>query len=202
MIAPRAGRPAFTILELLTTIALLVVVMGLMVSLARFVRTSSAEQLTRTLLIQMDQALAEYAARHGGAIPPVPALPSNVDEAQLAEALQQSNQQLVRTLRQSQMEASAAPGGQVTGETGRLPEVLAGELVIRDAWGQSIGYLPQQHPQIGMAPQNRPFLFSAGPDGRYLTRQDNLYSYEQSRLDQLPGVPPPLDKANNAHGGG
>jgi hypothetical protein len=40
--------------------------------------------------------------------------------------------------------------------------------------------MPAMHPAIGMAPENRYFLFSAGPDRRYLTRDDNLYSYDRS----------------------
>jgi hypothetical protein len=33
-------------------------------------------------------------------------------------------------------------------------------------------------PMIGMNPQGW-FFFSAGPDRQYLTRDDNLYSYDQ-----------------------
>jgi hypothetical protein len=44
------------------------------------------------------------------------------------------------------------------------------------------------HPSVGMAPDNRFFLFSAGPDRRYLTRDDNLYSYDQA--PRLPATQP------------
>ena len=52
------------------------------------------------------------------------------------------------------------------------------EVNVLDAWGSPIAYMPSQHPLIGMAAGDRSFFFSAGPDRRYLTRQDNLYSYE------------------------
>jgi len=38
--------------------------------------------------------------------------------------------------------------------------------------------MPAMHRQIGMAPGNEWFFFSAGPDRQYLTRDDNQYSYE------------------------
>jgi hypothetical protein len=52
------------------------------------------------------------------------------------------------------------------------------EVNVLDAWGSPIVYMPSQHEKIGMASGDRSFFFSAGPDRRYLTRQDNLYSYE------------------------
>ena len=52
------------------------------------------------------------------------------------------------------------------------------EVNVLDAWGSPIVYMPSQHPLIGMAAGDRSFFFSAGPDRKYLTRQDNLYSYE------------------------
>ena len=48
--------------------------MGLMVSLARYVRNTSAVELTKRLLHDLDQFSAEYSARHGGALLNVPPL--------------------------------------------------------------------------------------------------------------------------------
>src|SRR5205809_3153380 len=64
---------AFTLIEMLTTVALLVIVLGLMVSLARYVRTRSATQLTRELLVNLNEAIARYESTYAG-VPPVDAL--------------------------------------------------------------------------------------------------------------------------------
>jgi hypothetical protein len=169
-------------LEFLTAVAFLIIVMGLMVSLARYVRTTSADQLTRTILLDLEKSLREYVANHKTA-PLAPDVPPQIDELPLTAALQQAN----RTF------AAALAGSGRPGLIGRSPE----EAVVRDAWGQPIGYLAAQHPLLGMAPQNRPFFFSAGPDGRYLTRQDNLYSYEQTEIQAAPSALSLLDTANN-----
>ena len=41
-------------------------------------------------------------------------------------------------------------------------------------------YMPHMHPLIGMPFGDVHFFFSAGPDRKFLTRDDNLYSYETS----------------------
>src|SRR5438552_946186 len=57
-------RPAFTLIEMLTTVAVLVIVLGLMVSLARHVREKSAQALTKNLLRRLDGAMTEYVRRN------------------------------------------------------------------------------------------------------------------------------------------
>lgn len=52
------------------------------------------------------------------------------------------------------------------------------EARVRDAWGSPIVFMSHMHPAIGMDPKGW-FFFSAGPDRQYLTRDDNLYSYDQ-----------------------
>jgi hypothetical protein len=54
------------------------------------------------------------------------------------------------------------------------------EVHIKDAWGRPIVLMSGMHPAVGMAAGNKPFFFSAGADQRYLTREDNLYSYDSS----------------------
>src|SRR5688572_20134572 len=56
----RRLRRAFTLIEMLTTVAVLVIVLGLMVSLARDVRTRSAERLTKDLLARLDSLIDQY----------------------------------------------------------------------------------------------------------------------------------------------
>jgi hypothetical protein len=59
-----------------------------------------------------------------------------------------------------------------------LPLSIYDEATIRDAWGTPIVFMPSMHRQIGMAPGQEWFFFSAGPDRQFLTRDDNQYSYE------------------------
>lgn len=166
-------RRGFTLTEMATTVAGLVIVLGLMVSLARYVRYRSANELTRDLLGKLDEAMVAYERRYGDQWPPVTPLlaGASADEASLAEPALKNNEQWVRALR-------AQSGGAVFRD---LPISMYDEAHLRDAWGQPIVLLPHQHPLIGMAPRDRAFFFSAGPDRRYLTRDDNLYSYEAGR---------------------
>src|SRR5256885_2776690 len=60
---------AFTLIEMLTTVAVLVIVLGLMVSLARDVRNRSAERLTKDLLRRLDYLVAQYKQRSLKSIP-------------------------------------------------------------------------------------------------------------------------------------
>src|SRR5688572_25886225 len=55
-----AIRRAFTLIEMMTTVAVLVIVLGLMVSLARDVRTRSADRLTKDLLARLDTLVEQY----------------------------------------------------------------------------------------------------------------------------------------------
>ena len=60
-----------------------------------------------------------------------------------------------------------------------LPGSVYDKSMLRDAWGTPLVFMPGQHPAIGMALGNKPFFFSAGPDRKFRTLEDNLYSYEQ-----------------------
>src|SRR5215510_10771578 len=55
---------AFTLIEMLTTVAVLVIVLGLMVSLARDVRTRSAERRTKDLLQRLETLVGQYKAKN------------------------------------------------------------------------------------------------------------------------------------------
>src|SRR5438270_1849838 len=64
-------RPAFTVIEMLTTVAVLIIVLGLMVSLARYVRNLSAVEVSKDLLHQLDALMQQYMARHEGHWPTI-----------------------------------------------------------------------------------------------------------------------------------
>jgi type II secretory pathway pseudopilin PulG len=166
-------RNGFTLIETLTTVAFLVIVLGLMVSLAHHVRDASAEELTRDILRGLDDAMANY-VRHNDTIPPVPEfitpgapLPTEPALQRFAEG---NNKAFVLALKSE---------GLLTGGVfSNLSIAYFDEVHVRDAWGSPIVFMSQMNPVIGMNPKGW-FFFSAGPDRQYLTREDNLYSYDQ-----------------------
>jgi prepilin-type N-terminal cleavage/methylation domain-containing protein len=176
-------RRGFTLLEMLTTVAALVIVLGLMVDLARFVRNDSSIKLTKQLLYQCDLLLAQYELHHGGkppAIAPFAYADENLDEATLQRRAMDNNRDFVAALRTEAGRGSALFGG--------LPDSIYNEATLSDAWGSPIVFMPSMHREIGIAPENRSFFFSAGPDRRYLTQDDNLYSYEGEGGDRHGGT--------------
>jgi type II secretory pathway pseudopilin PulG len=171
----RRRTRGFTIVEMLTTVAVLIIVLGLMVSLARHVRSNSAELLTKSILHRLDEAMAQYINRHDGSLPQVPLLLETdrdfPPEAALIRAAQKNNEAVIRTLNSE---------GFLAGKFDDLSLSIAyfDEIHVRDAWGSPIVFMPTMHPAIGMT-QRGWFFFSAGPDREFLTREDNLNSYEE-----------------------
>ena len=187
MMVTRARR-AFTLIEMLTTVAILIIVLGMMVSLAREVRRKSAEQLTKELLVQLDELTQSFKQRKGR-LPNVPlimpAVDAKADEPKVRAEARLNNEALVSELkgeivRSGLLQHDREQGGGF----GDLPISLYDGRVLADAWGNPIVFMPSQHPLIGMAPvksgeeEQSSFFFSPGPDGQYLSREDNLYSYE------------------------
>jgi len=183
---PRTLNPcAFTLIEMLTTVAVLVIIFGLMVSLARDVRNRSADRLTKDILHRLDHLVTQYRSKVLASLPveernkhPVvkPFIGKGpLDEKELKENALDNNKELVRTLK-GYFDLSG-------GEFAELSIANFNEVTVLDAWGGAIVYMPHQHPAVGMAATNRSFFFSAGPDRRYLTRQDNLYSYERASTE-------------------
>lgn len=172
---------------MLTTVAVLIIVLGLMVSLARFVRDRSAQVLTRDLLRQLDELMMQYADHQRGKLPVVEALlpvgsaADRVDEPVLNRAARANNEQTVRALRSDYRQHQTDPNA-LADPFEQLPISVYDRGTLRDAWGSPIVFMPGQHYLIGLAPsragQDQAFFFSAGPDKRYLTRDDNVYSYE------------------------
>jgi type II secretory pathway pseudopilin PulG len=187
---------AFTLIEMLTTVAVLIIVLGLMVRLAADVRERSADQLTRQLLRQLDSLMLQYLDDNRGQTPSVDPLlgvemsANEWDEAEasaLAEAARRNNEQVVRALKREYRLRHNSPSDVARDPFEDLPISVydRDRATIRDAWGSPLVFMPGQHPQIGLAPskagQDQCFFFSAGPDRKYLTRDDNLYSYEVTR---------------------
>jgi hypothetical protein len=152
---------------MLTTVAILIIGLGLMVSLARYVRSRSAEELTRRILINLHSGMLEYSREWGA-----PAIDSFIDnkpadEASLLNSAMENNKKVVQFFKMHKELSAKA-----------LRDLPYDDGTVRDAWGTPIVFMPAMHRQIGMAPGNEWFFFSAGPDRQYLTRDDNQYSYE------------------------
>ena len=161
----------FTLVETLTTIALLVIVLGLMVSLSRHVREASADELTKDILRRLDAVMDVY-VHQNGTIPAVTLFVSGQQippEPQLRPRAERNDESFVRALKSA---------GLLTGRFDDLSIAYYDEARVRDAWGSPIVFMSHMHPAIGMNPKGW-FFFSAGPDRQYLTRDDNLYSYDQ-----------------------
>jgi type II secretory pathway pseudopilin PulG len=169
------SRSAFTLVETLAVIAGLVIILGLMVSLARHVRVDSAEQLSRNILFRLDHAMAEYQSQYGQ-LPTIPPLMADdapmPSEPVLQRTAQRNNEACVRTLRAA---------GLLNGAFDDLSVAYFDEARVRDAWGSPVVFMSTPRNSIGNGigmDAKGWFFFSAGPDRRYLTVEDNLYSYE------------------------
>lgn len=168
-------RRAFSVVELLTTVAALVIVLGLMVSLARHVRLVSAEALTKEILHRLDEAMAVYVHRNDSIplnIPPLIEDGQPPIEVLLPQAAERNNEAFVRALKSE---------GLLNGRFDDLSIAFYDEARVQDAWGSPIVFMSKMHPAIGMNPKGW-FFFSAGPDRQYLTRDDNLNSYDEPSL--------------------
>ncbi|HEY1923591.1 MAG TPA: type II secretion system protein [Tepidisphaeraceae bacterium] len=171
-----AGSRGFTLIETMTAIALLTIALGLMISLSRHVRAASADELTKEILHRLDAAMAVY-VHQNGSIPSVPLFISEQlipPETQLRRSAARNNEAFVRAMKSA---------GLLTGRFDDLSVAYYDEARVRDAWGSPIVFMSRMHPAIGMNPKGW-FFFSAGPDRQYLTRDDNLYSYDQPVVQQ------------------
>jgi type II secretory pathway pseudopilin PulG len=168
---------------MLTTVAVLIILLGLMVNLARYVRDRSAQQLTREVLTAVQAQMAQYLVSNGTYPPIEPLLrPEQLDaqESALDGSAKANNEQLVAALKLDYRIRNPMDLSDPLEK--KCPISVYDRKSLRDAWGRPIVFMPRQHRLIGLAPskegQDQYFFFSAGPDRKYLTRQDNLYSYE------------------------
>jgi hypothetical protein len=198
--APRRRR-GLAVRELLLIVAILTVAFGLMVSLARRVRAMAAFSLVQSELLELEDALAAYHREFGKypdvppLVPPTTAAPAGSPspspavsvaavsgtgtvtmgpehERLLLENARVQNQALVRVL------GIGLEAEERSSTLGGVSAMMFDGTSLMDPWGRPIAYLAAGRPEIGTAAGDLPFFFSAGPDGLYLTRDDNVYSYE------------------------
>jgi type II secretory pathway pseudopilin PulG len=168
----RRRRAGFTLIEAMTVVAFLVIVLGLMVSLSRHVRAASADGLTKDILRRLDAAMQAYVHLNNGVLPQVPEFISDQavpPESELRRPAERNDEGVIRAMKSA---------GLMNGRFDDLSIAYYDEVRVRDAWGSPIVFMPHMHPAIGMNPKGW-FFFSAGPDRQFLTRDDNLYSYDQ-----------------------
>ena len=157
------------------------IVLGLMMNLANRVRRESADRLTRQVLAQLTTLMDEYQKSNDDELPPVQLLlqPGQpLSETALKVSAEQNSADFVRYLHLHTVAKAPDPGDDALAES--LARTDKGSDVLEDPWGSPIVFMPQQNPAIGMAPGDAFFFLSAGPDRRYLSREDNVYSYEGS----------------------
>lgn len=178
----RCRRRGLALSELLLVVVTLTVLLGLVVSLARRVRRESAHALASRVLAELDQTLALYRQREATLPDVPPLLPVDGDwspfaarptEEALAVRVLANNRGAVALLRPGTVEDAGSPAAAVG-------SLLYNGQTLRDPWGTPIAFMAGGSPLIGTAPGDAPFFFSAGPDGQFLTRDDNVYSYESA----------------------
>ena len=167
----KLARRAFTLVEMLTTVAALIILLGLMVSLARHVRSREAEALSRQVLASLDESLKRQPELETllNEVPPL-LRAGSAEEEDLQQAALRNNQELVHVLREK---------GDGT-LFRQLPVTLYNATTLRDAWGTPVVYMKSGAKNVGISPLGRYFFLSAGPDRRFSTVLDNLYSYERA----------------------
>ena len=168
---------------MLTTVAALVIVLGLMVSLARYERRRSAENFTRDdILARLDALLARKEVIENKALQEALADPAIVprllrpsardpEEPVLQLNAARNNTEFVKVFK-------TYVGPRAFNEFPlSLYNPNANTLV--DAWGTPIVFMPAGALNVGISPQSRSFFLSAGPDRKFSSVVDNLYSYER-----------------------
>jgi hypothetical protein len=153
------------------------VILGLAINMAKRIREESADRLTRQTLQRLAQMMDNYITAHDGNLPEITPLLStaHLDDATLVKSAELNNAAFLHCLHLLPVLPTDRSVSEVfIGLRWKSP----GQPILEDPWGTPIVFMPRQSPVIGMAPGDRPFFFSAGPDRNFLTKQDNLYSYE------------------------
>lgn len=195
-------RRGLGLIELLALVAFLAIALGLAVSVARHVRSTSAQEATRARLSTLVEVARLYSHDFAGQLP-VAELPESAttDSAPFRNWVRQQNQRVLESFLRWQGSSATPAGSVTTGGAGAdapgplqvsdplpLPGPRVDASLLVDVWGSPIALMPRSHTRIGLSPGNGPFFFSAGPDRDYLSLSDNLYSYEVTGL--LPAAAP------------
>jgi type II secretory pathway pseudopilin PulG len=173
-------RRGYTLVELFLTLAVVMIVLGMMINLSKRVRSESADKATRLMLSRLTVLLAQYNTTYGDYPPIAPFIPDgqHPTEQSLQAAAVANNADLVRWLDLKSLASKNRNSDDPLFTS--LRQVDGKATLLEDPWGTPVVFMRRQNPAIGMAPGDAFFLLSAGPDKLYLTREDNLYSYEDN----------------------
>jgi type II secretory pathway pseudopilin PulG len=183
--APRAAA-GYTLVELFLTVAVLMMLLGLVVNMGNRLRQESLDRQARHQLQRLTAAIDRYAAEHAGRLPDVTPLIDPAGLAPLADPTATGDPPALRA-------AAARNRDDVRRALGWPPEPDAARDPLTDPWSTPIVLMPKQSPAIGMAPGDRFFFVSAGPDRQFLTRADNLYSYDYADAVTAPPATAPAE---------
>ena len=184
---------------MLTTVAALVIVLGLMVSLARYERRRSAENFTREdILAKLEALLARPAVVQNKALQEALADPQVIPR--LVRPSAREPEEPVLRLNAAANNAAFVKlfktyFGSAAFNDFPLSLYNPSTNTLVDAWGTPIVYMPAGALNVGIIPQQRSFFLSAGPDRKFSSVVDNLYSYEKAGWEG-----PPSSSAQNAAG--
>lgn len=147
-----------TVLELCAFVSVVAVLLGGMVSLARHLRSRSAEALTRERIEVLSRQVQPFWNDPELNRP----MPKSLNESDLRVWAETNNARLTAILSKA--------------------DIWVRPELFLDAWGTPIALVTQGGRQLGIPLNDSPFLVSAGPDRQFASLGDNLYSY-----DLLPG---------------
>jgi type II secretory pathway pseudopilin PulG len=173
-------RRGYTLVELFLTLAVVMIILGMMINLSKRVRSESADKATRQILSRLTVLIAQYNTTYGD-YPPIRAfIPERhrPTEESLQNTALANNADLVRYLDLKSLATKNKNSDDPLFSS--LRQIDPKTTLLEDPWGSPVVFMRRQNPAIGMAPGDAFFLLSAGPDKLYLTREDNLYSYEDS----------------------
>lgn len=181
-------RPrAFTLVEILLMAAVLWIVLGLLISLSHHVRSRSAAADTAALLWRAHKALPVATS-----LPPA----LNLDDLSANSQLADHNRTLVQALRDTDPSPRGDSDDSALAFWSRLPRSMYDGELLRDAWGTPIVLARGDDQRLGLPPARRDYCLSAGPDRNFLTREDNLFSFEQGQPPEALASPPELNAAD------
>ncbi|MGC4031297.1 MAG: hypothetical protein QM754_06065 [Tepidisphaeraceae bacterium] len=167
----KTGRAGFGLLELLTSVAFLVILLGFAVSAARYVRSKDSAAAIRQQLAMLNGRLAAY-----GLPAELPIFAENLTAADEAAAPD-------RVLDQAKENADLCADWLRVDRTS-----------MTDPWGTPIVAIPGKHRARHVAAVQA-VLDDAGPDGRFFTLSDNIYGYDSYYV-----ATPPASRPGGGHG--
>ncbi len=180
---PHRPRPkAFTLIEILVTISIIALLLGIGVAGMSALYGESDKSRTQVMLRQLQGVITEYSAQTRGTLP---AHHNNI--ANVIGDIKANGGEATEMMLRS-IDKQFWQGGQYNGAAG-------GNQRLNDAWGKEIEYVQANgtgDPAINQQPKRpQPYFASAGPDGEWGTfsttavpdaaAKDNIFSFEMGQ---------------------